>query len=76
MSTYTNALQLFLDRLNYKHSIKGYSFLDMSKEELDDILLSEFEEWRYSGPEELSELCDIMVACVILIEKIIKEAGK
>ena len=50
--TYTNALQVFFERLNYKHGIKGDSFLSMNHAELE-------------------ELTDIMVACLIKLEKLL-----
>ena len=73
--TYTNALQVFFERLNYKHSIKGDSFRDMPMEDLDDILMSEYYEWQEAPPNthhEIEELTDIMVACVIKLEKLLE----
>jgi len=69
--TYTNALQIFFQRLNYKHHIKGDSFLSMNHAELEEIVLDEVQEWKECDKEthhELEELTDIMVACLIKLE--------
>ena len=72
--TYTNALQVFFERLNYKHGIKGDSFLSMNHAELEEIVLDEVREWEDCDKEthhELEELTDIMVACLIKLEKLL-----
>jgi len=72
--TYTNALQVFFQRLNYKHSIKGNSFLSMNHNELEEILLGEVQEWKDCDKEtqhEVEELSDIMVSCLIKVEKLL-----
>ena len=74
--TYTNALQVFFQRLNYKHSIKGDSFLSMNHNELEGIVLDEVREWEDCDKlthHELEELTDIMVACTIKLEKLLRD---
>ena len=75
---YTNALQVFFERLNYKHSLKGYSFMTLEMWELDEILLREIQEWKDAENgthEELYELADIMVSCVLKLEKLLETTG-
>ena len=74
--TYTNALQVFFERLNYKHGIKGDSFLSMNHNELDEILMDEVYEWQHCvmrTHHELEELTDIMVACILKLEKLLRD---
>ena len=71
--SYTNALQVFFERLNYKHGLKGESFRDMAMDELDKLLFNEIDEWKESDKntyEEIWELTDIMVCCVLKLEQI------
>ena len=72
--SYTNALQVFFERLNYKHGLKGESFRTMEMWELDEILLSEIQEWKDADNgthEEVYELADIMVSCVLKLEQLL-----
>lgn len=78
MMSYTNALQVFFERLNYKHSLKGYSFMDMRNDEIGMLLIKEYHEWLDSlnNPEphhEIYELADIMVSCVLKLEKLLEK---
>ncbi len=73
--SYTNALQVFFERLNYKHDLKGDSFRSMDMVDLDDILMDEIKEWQEAPPNthhEIHELTDIMVACVLKLEKLME----
>lgn len=73
--TYTNALQVFFERLNYKHSLKGDSFLEMSAFELTRLLQNEYDEWLKAKPdshEEIEELLDVMICCTLKIEKLLR----
>ena len=74
--SYTNALQVFFERLNYKHSLKGYSFMELTQLELDKVLYDEIVEWTRAEKNthhEIYELTDIMVSCVLKLEKLLEE---
>lgn len=76
--TYTNGLQVFFDRLNYKHSIKGDSFLSMNQEELRELLDDEIEEWKQSKKgsyHEIEELQDIMICCLLNLETLLRDCN-
>ena len=73
--TYLNALEAFIERLNFKHSIKGESFRGMDMIDLDDILMDEYTEWQEAPQgtqQEIEELTDIMVACAIKLERLLQ----
>ena len=73
--SYTNALQVFFERLNYKHGLKGYSFMNMTQSELDTVLFDEVIEWMRAEKNthhEIYELADIMVSCVLELEKLLE----
>ncbi len=76
--SYTNALQVFFERLNYKHGLKGESFRTMTHGELNKILIDEVQEWvdsRKNTHHEVYELTDIMVSCVLKLEKLLTKEG-
>jgi len=74
---YTNGLQVFFERLNYKHGLKGDSFKQMSRGQLDEIILEEIQEWKEAkGYEELYELADIMVSCLLKLEVLLTPEKK
>lgn len=68
------------NRMNLKHQEKGESFQTWSHEQLNGKITEEYQEWNnidfveYSTvKDELNELADIAVACLLKMEVLLGE---